>query len=190
VATIIALLAALVVGLAGYAQRKEGVSRARATMAMLATACESFKAENSVYPTSEVVRVSITRWAEAYNTSLLWAELRNRGYLNLSSGIWQQVLFNSCGGDTNLLETLIDPWGSPYSYYCTYPRRPTESTRQAMCYGYWGTNAHLAVGGQVNTTSFDLYSYGPDRATYCKALAAVGGYGMHVKDYAIDDIWN
>jgi prepilin-type N-terminal cleavage/methylation domain-containing protein len=50
VITIIAILTGLVLGLAGYAHRKAASSRAETEIAGLSVACESYKADNGIYP--------------------------------------------------------------------------------------------------------------------------------------------
>ena len=55
-------------------------------------------------------------------------------------------------------------WGTPFNYYCS-PKTPFALMNNF--YGY-PTNSNdndgYSVGGQVNVSSFDLFSYGPDFA--------------------------
>ena len=50
VMVIIAILAGLVLSTAGYAQKKAAMSRAEAEIAAMSAACESYKADNGIYP--------------------------------------------------------------------------------------------------------------------------------------------
>jgi prepilin-type N-terminal cleavage/methylation domain-containing protein len=50
VMTIIAILAALILSIAGFAQKKAAMSRAQAEIQALSAGCESYKADNGTYP--------------------------------------------------------------------------------------------------------------------------------------------
>jgi type II secretory pathway pseudopilin PulG len=52
VMTIIIILAALIIGTAGYVRKKAARSRAEAEIAAMSAACESYKADNGTYPTN------------------------------------------------------------------------------------------------------------------------------------------
>src|SRR4051812_27448490 len=52
VVSIIAILSALVLSTVGYARKKAARSRAETEIAALSAACESYKADNGVYPLS------------------------------------------------------------------------------------------------------------------------------------------
>jgi len=190
VTLIIAVLAGLVVGLAGYVQTRSARSRAQAQMAMIEAACEAFKADVGWYPTSTPGRVVVgTDIAAAENNHLLFQQLMGGGYLAAASfdvkptpvaDTWVRTVCQSnvWGGwvTTNRYEMLLDPWGRPYRYYCRYPR-PTSvistETVSGSCdfscqvSGVWtlctSTYTHTReIGPQVNL-SFDLWSSGPNR---------------------------
>src|SRR3954454_23578649 len=50
VVSIIAILSALVLSTVGYARKKAARARAETEMAAMSAACESYKADNAVYP--------------------------------------------------------------------------------------------------------------------------------------------
>ncbi|MEO6788280.1 MAG: type II secretion system protein [Chthoniobacteraceae bacterium] len=50
VLAIIVILSGIVLGVAGYAQKKAALSRANGEIAMIASACESYKSDNGSYP--------------------------------------------------------------------------------------------------------------------------------------------
>jgi prepilin-type N-terminal cleavage/methylation domain-containing protein len=57
VVSIIAILAGLVLSTAGYARKKSGRARAETEIAALAAACESYKADNGIYPANSDTNV-------------------------------------------------------------------------------------------------------------------------------------
>jgi prepilin-type N-terminal cleavage/methylation domain-containing protein len=145
VIVIITILAGIVVGASKYAQTKQARSRAQAEIAVMEMALESYKNDNGVYPPSTKDRTSNT----ANSILLYWAlaagqkrymtfkpnQLRNYGNtINITI---------ACDptNSTVLNVVLIDPFGQPYNYF----NRPACS-----------------LDGQTNSTTFDLWSYGPD----------------------------
>ncbi|NQU11135.1 hypothetical protein HQ590_10120 [bacterium] len=190
VTLIIILLAAAVVGIAGYARLRTYRGKAQADLAVIEQACEAFKTDWGRYPTSSIYRAAYgyDAWVMTLNSSMLGTQLRTGGYVTavgltvrptgaitptpfcsnvVNVGLWNR---------TNLLDVIVDPWENPYNYYCTYPRITTESALQLVssctypiCTNPGVTNINSTtttntayIGGQVNVT-YDLWSYGPDR---------------------------
>ena len=103
VIAIIAILSGLVLGTAGYIQRKGALSRAEAEVAALSAALESYKADNGDYPASATFPNTST------NTNSLY------GVLCPATG---KVYFEFSKGMTSSIG-ITDPFGSAYLY--TYP---------------------------------------------------------------------
>jgi len=154
VTLIVALLAGMVLGLAGYVQGRQARSQVRAQMAMIEAACEGFRADTGHYPTSTPARVTLywkygSHWfpiqiAEVENAGLLFQQLMGGGYIDASSfrvksepaaSTWVKTCNISSNGGwvaTSRTEAIIDPWGKFYNYYCVYPRPATVGTTETV----------------------------------------------------------
>jgi type II secretion system protein G len=94
VIAIIAMLAALTLGTLGYVNKKGAESRARAEVAALSAAIDSYKLEFGSYPAS----------------NNLYTELTGQGPTNTT-----RIFFEPTAGiATN--NQFVDPWGIPYRY--------------------------------------------------------------------------
>jgi len=198
VTLIIVVLAGMIIGLAGYVQTRSARSRVQAQMAMIEAACEAFKADTGRYPTSTPGRAtfiqSYSTWlpndiADVENSHLLFQQLMAGGYISAASfqvkptPVADTWIRPSCDPDvwhgwvlTNRYQLIVDPWGQPYGYYCTYPRPTGAASTETVAgscdfncqvSGVWtlctGSYTHLRSNGpQVNLT-YDLWSTGPNR---------------------------
>jgi general secretion pathway protein G len=106
VITIIAILAGLIIGGAGYAWRRAGVTRTKGEIKTFESALEDYKADNGIYP-----RSTMTRLNPASNSGSLLAALVSgpKKYFNFKPDQTQQVAGVVC---------IVDPLGNPYNYYC------------------------------------------------------------------------
>jgi len=158
------VLAMLVVRVTSYVNRACSVTRAKAEMAVIAAAIENYKLDNGAYPTSSVVRscslfgaTGLSNQAvAAVNCSMLLNQLTNpKIYLRFSK---VQIGSNQVvwGGVTTSYLTIMDPWRMPYNYICT---RPPSALNGPIPRNSGGS---LATTGQVNPTTYDLWSFGPD----------------------------
>ena len=99
------------------------------------TALEGYKTGYGTYPTSTTTRVTgpPLYTSENNNNNLLYKALvdQPKKYMTFKSDQLRVT-----GGVTN----IIDAFGTPYNYFCTYPPSALQS----------------------NTVTFDLWSYGPD----------------------------
>lgn len=200
VVLIIAVVGAIALGMTGYVRARIAITRARSEIAALESALESYKSDWGYYPRSLVGRISSSGGYEASNN---WYMLRA---LNGTAGGKTYMKFNPTMLQTNntvltgsnMLVNVYDPWGGVYNYYCSPKTAPALSNN---FYGY-PTNVNVnngyQAGGQVNVNSFDLFSYGPDRATF---VATTLGYGywsdgpwfstkFRVPESAVDDVTN
>jgi prepilin-type N-terminal cleavage/methylation domain-containing protein len=106
VIAIVAILAALALSTLGYVNKKGAESRARAEVAALSAAIESYKLDYGTYPS---------------DVAVLYRELTGSG----GSGAinTNKVYFEPQVGMTNSATgPFIDPWGTAYGYsnYTTY----------------------------------------------------------------------
>jgi len=176
VMVVILVLAGILIGVNAYVQRRMQVMTAKSQLNALATALEAYKSDWGYYPRTFAPRISNMGDAEAQNNWLLYRALTGVGgrtYLRSTAGF--QARLNTVFG-TNYLTGLttntvlfsgtnwFDPFGKPYNYYNS--PRTTFAVSNNVYSTQWGTNSGFAVGGQVNVTSYDLFSYGPDHITY------------------------
>lgn len=117
VITIIAILAALVLQIAGYAQKKAARSRAEAEIAALSAALESYKADMGDYPAYTNTNTSTG------NNAIL------RAALAPASGKIYFEFTKSMGTNSQLStstnDSVIDPFGGIYGYQ--YPGKTSRS---------------------------------------------------------------
>jgi general secretion pathway protein G len=135
VIVIITILAGLVVGAAKYAQTKQARSRAQAEIATMEMALERYKNDNGAYPLTPAGRpTTTTAKVSPYGYS-------GRLYAALTNGAGKYMTFkpNQIAADAGTTY-IVDPFGTPYNYYCTSPVQQN----------------------QTNSATFDLWSYGPD----------------------------
>ncbi len=110
---ILAVLAALVLGTLGYVNKKGAESRARAEVAALAAAIDSFKLDFGIYPPDE---------------ESLYEELTGEGEINKGKLYFEptQAIVDP---NTKLFK---DPWGDAYRY-------TTNATVNVGFYDLWST---------------------------------------------------
>jgi general secretion pathway protein G len=113
VVAIIAILAALTLSTLGYVNRKGAESRARAEVAGLSAAIDSYRLDIGGYPAS----------------NNLYRELTGQGPINTN-----KIYFEPTAGiATN--NQFMDPWGSPYRY----ETNPTSIVNRGF-FDLWTTN--------------------------------------------------
>ena len=156
---LIALLSTLMLRTAGYIQRRAVIATTKAQIAALAVAIEAYKSDWGYYPVTTAQRISNQGGAEATNNFLLYRALTGAGG-KMYSIPKSQLRFNTVYRVMN----WFDAWGEPYNYYNS-PRTAYAVSNNVYSLS-WGTNTAYTVGGQVNTSSYDLFSYGPDHITY------------------------
>jgi type II secretion system protein G len=98
VIAIIAVLAGLILGVAGYATRKADYSRAMGDMEKIKNALEEYRLAYGSYPTNTVANNS-SNWVSA-----LWRQ--DRPFLVLKG--WS---------DPARIYPAVDPWGNDYRYF-------------------------------------------------------------------------
>ena len=136
VLAIVSILAGLVVATAKYASTKAATSRAQTEIAAIEMALEHYKNDNGSYPTTPNVRPTNVNAPQYGNSALLYSALAGgpnfpKTYMKFSATQIRPI--------SQTVTNLVDPFGTPYNYYCTQPPQLD----------------------QTNSASFDLWSYGP-----------------------------
>lgn len=174
VVLVICLLSAITIGVAGYVQQRMTVSTTRSQIAALEAALEAYKADWGYYPPTSTMRVSNTGLMELDNNALLYRALTGQGkqYLVFPSGqVHQSYYGGGYGGLASAGATnLFDLYGQPFNYYCS-SRTPSAVGRYFSTNGTTIVTNYVAWGGQINTGSYDLLSYGRDHATFAHSGA-------------------
>ena len=148
VIVIITILVGIVIGASKYAQTKGATSRAKAEIAALETALEGYKSDNGVYPGSTEIPNNGTQNSILLYNSLATGpkryftfkanQVRDGGNMILVTINCPTVPTNYTVSVTNV--AVMDPFGMAYNYF----------------------NNPCGGGGQNNSATFDLWSYGPD----------------------------
>jgi type II secretory pathway pseudopilin PulG len=167
VITIITILAGLTIATMGYVQDKAKRSRAEAEIAAISAACESYKADNGIYPTTT-----------ATNTV---DPVANIDAISADKTKYQQAskdLYASLSGDTNCDGTVTDadkadPNGSLPKTYFAFKPQMLGGTKNSSgnfnsisyiqdpfgnSYGYSTAKAANPSGGAGYNPTFDLWS--------------------------------
>ena len=197
---VILMLSAIMVGVARFVGRKGDISQTRADLAGLALAIDSFKLDTGGYPATTTARVSCVFYgglvaaharpgpAEVNNSAALYSNLtaNGRAYIRFRKDQIQKTnIFTIASVGlyyTNCNSVIVDRWGTPINYF--RPSSPVVGVSSISTNDAASTGIQYYYGGQVNPT-YDLFSYGPDRATY---LPATGPWNS--PSLAADDIIN
>jgi len=100
---VIAVLAGLVLGTLGYVNRKGAEGRAKAEVAALSAAIDSYKLDFGAYPAATNLFKELTAQGPV-NTNKVYFEPRGSMATNMTNG------------------PFLDPWGDPYKYRIENPR--------------------------------------------------------------------
>lgn len=203
VAIVILLLTGIMIGVVGYVQKKMAITATKAQIAAISVALESYKADWGHYPATTIARISSSGFWESTNNWILYRALSGVGggkkYVRFSASQLRVSIASgvSSGGLTN----IVDAWGMPFNYYCSPNTAFTNYNNQYILNPYpvsVNNNNGYAAGGQVNSGSFDLFSYGPDHVTFAATNLAYGSWndgpwvptGFKMPSAANDDITN
>jgi general secretion pathway protein G len=123
---IIAIIAGLTLGTLGFVNRKGAESRARAEVATIAAAIDSYKLDFGSYPSN--------------NATTLYRELTGQGTVNRTKVFIEptpSMVTNTANGP------FLDPWGAPYNY-----RNP--GTNNIGFFDLWSTAGNTAATNAPN----------------------------------------
>jgi general secretion pathway protein G len=131
VVAIIAILAGLTLSTLGYVNRKGAESRARAEVAALSAAIDSYRLEFGTYPSNQ---------ASLYRE--LTGTATGAGAVNTN-----KVLFEPTPGMVTNMATgpFIDPWGFTYEY-----RVGAQATNNVGFFDLWSTAGNAAAANAPN----------------------------------------
>lgn len=199
VTVVIVVLIGLVLGLASTIQKRMNVGTTKAAIATIAMALDSYRSDWGYYPVTTAGRISANGYWEATNNWILWRALagvdshgvvNRKKYMNFpSSMVHSNLGGRSLDGGTTVaqywtnsavvfsplssgLTNIYDAFGMPLNYYNS-PTTPFAMINNSItgtnytCIGY-------TVGGQVNVSTYDLFSYGSDRMTYVPGANGAG----------------
>jgi type II secretory pathway pseudopilin PulG len=205
VVLVILLLASVSLGVAKYVGNRANVAQTKALLAKLELAIESFRLDNGYYPTSTIYRSSSPLFhAEVVNSALLYTQLTSpKQYVTFTPTELAVTIPQLGAGGTNY---IVDAWGVPIVYYRPATNVTDDISNQTIGYLYDTVPAtnfffagldNFAIGRLVNSASFDLFSYGPDKATYVPGSIWTGaGYnargwpgGFTKTTSSIDDVF-
>lgn len=166
VMVIIGILAGLVLGTAGYVRKKGATSRAEAEIAGLSLACESYKADNGIYPTEATTtealnpRTSYNPTTSLYNNSslYLYKQLSGDDDADASRSITGKVYFEFKPGmltpsGTGAVTAMVDPFGYSYGYSTAgaadIVKTGSSSKGYNPTFDMWSTAGNTASSGTV-----------------------------------------
>ena len=149
VMAIIIILAGLVLGISGYVQKKGARSRAEAEIAAISAACESYKADNGIYPTDATATEQVNPTSSPVPTTaskFLYGELSGdkNGDRSMDTGAKSYLPFKPnmllpAPPSTASVTGLRDPFGNVYGYSTMKAANPTGTTGYNPTFDLWST---------------------------------------------------
>jgi prepilin-type N-terminal cleavage/methylation domain-containing protein len=153
VIAIIVVLVGLILTTIGYVQKKEARTRAETEIAAISAACESYKADNGIYPrdttnnTTDTLNArsdsdpSVTPFPNVYqnasqflygelsgdrnfNNVIDAAEQANRAYFTFKPQMLEGP--KDANGNLTAVSYIRDPFGNSYGYSTAYQADPTK----------------------------------------------------------------
>ena len=137
VTAVIIILTGLVLSTVGYIQKKGARARAETEIAAMSAACESYKADNGVYPNNADTnnldpRITGNPGAPAYGLSslYLYKQLSGDSSANRSPTAKSYMVFNPKmllpTGGVGTVTAISDPFGNSYGYSTANQTDPTK----------------------------------------------------------------
>lgn len=169
VISIIIILAALILGTVGYVQKKAARSRAEAEIAAISAACESYKADNGVYPANTDTNALDAKGGSAGNPatyqlaslylyeSLYGVTDGNRSTTPTSKSYFTfkpNMLYPT--DQTQPILYIRDPFGNSYGYSTAYAADVQANPGTTPSRGYNPTFDLWSTGGATTNSSSDL----------------------------------
>lgn len=157
VIAIIIVLAGLVLSTVGYVQKKGARSRAETEIAAMSAACESYKADNGVYPTdqstTETLDASASINFENYEPASLYLYTKlsgNNADRTPSAGARSYFTFKpnmlSPADQTSSVQYIRDPFGNSYGYSTMMAATGTGGYNPT--FDLWSTGGTTSGGDQ------------------------------------------
>jgi prepilin-type N-terminal cleavage/methylation domain-containing protein len=187
VLAIIVILTCMVLGIAGYAQRKSALARAQGEISMLSTAAEAYKSDVGAYPQTDRTDALSPR-RDYMPTNAKYTDASLDFYRELSgdreepfpNGIPDEnaprylkeydprILKVTVSGSTKQVKYLQDPFGYAYGYSTAGMKAERDYQKSLRTNSTASRPTGDALGG-YNASSFDLWSTGSSNPT--KALS-------------------
>ena len=148
---IIIVLAGLILSTAGYVQKKAARSRAETEIAAISAACESYRADNGIYPKSnstdqlDPTSIDLTSYFSAGNA--LYRQLSGDVDNDPATGSEDQrnyitpLLKPASLGTGQTDPYLKDPWGNPYGYSTMKASDPNAAHGYNPTFDLWSTTS-------------------------------------------------
>jgi type II secretory pathway pseudopilin PulG len=147
---LILVLTGLVLSTAGYARKKGARARAETEIAAMSAACESYKADNGIYPSNSVTnnldpRTNGDPGTTAYSfasfylyTILSGDSTGNRSPTGKSYMAFKPNMLLPAGG-TGIVTAIADPFGNSYGYSTAQAANPGGITGYNPTFDLWST---------------------------------------------------
>ena len=192
VMVVILLLAGIMIGVAGYVQKKMAIATTTGQIIAMKMALESYKADVGYYPPTTPIHFSNMGGAESTNNAILYRALFVQGKMRLSKFPTTQVRVNVLTGLTN----IFDVFGTLFNYYNSPTTTNGLFNNNYVPHGGPDSYIGSATGGQVNPLAYDLLSCGPDCVTFVDTKCKLGSWndgpwihpGVTNKTSTLDDI--
>jgi prepilin-type N-terminal cleavage/methylation domain-containing protein len=148
--TVIVILVGLVLSTVGYVQKKGARARAETEIAAMSAACESYKADNGVYPNngdtnSLDARTNGDPTSPTYSSASLWLYKQlsgdssgNRSPTGKSYMEFKPKMLLPPGG-TGTVTAIADPFGNSYGYSTAQAVNPGGATGYNPTFDLWST---------------------------------------------------
>jgi prepilin-type N-terminal cleavage/methylation domain-containing protein len=166
VVTIITILAGLVLSTAGYARKKGARARAETEIAAMSAACESYKADNGIYPrdpnsSTDLLdaRVSGDPTSSQYKNASLY--LYNAlfgataGSRNPNTGARSYFVFKPNmlfpADQTQTVQYIQDPFGNSYGYSTIQAATGDSTKGYNPTFDLWSTSGLTTTPGNPDT---------------------------------------
>jgi type II secretory pathway pseudopilin PulG len=162
---VIIILTGLVLSTVGYARKKGARARAETEIAAMSAACESYKADNGIYPrdasTTDMLdaRLAGNPTTTAYQTASLYLYKQLSGDSNANRNptaksymqFKPNMLFPA--DQTQNVQYIQDPFGNSYGYSTIQAANPGDTTKgYNPTFDLWSTAGLTAAPGGVTDT--------------------------------------
>ena len=157
VVTIITILAGLVLSTAGYARKKGARARAETEIAAMSAACESYKADNGIYPqeasSTDVLDAKMSGDPSTYQSAslYLYKKLSGDGAANRSATGKGYMVFKPNmlfpADQTQNVLYIQDPFGNSYGYSTIQVATQDTTKGYNPTFDFWSTSG-LKTAGQ------------------------------------------
>jgi type II secretory pathway pseudopilin PulG len=158
---VIIILTGLVLSTVGYARKKGARARGETEIAAMSAACESYKADNGIYPrdamTTDMLDPRLSGNPSAYQTASLYLYKQLSGdssaTRNPTGKSYMQFKPNMLFPADQTLNVLYiqDPFGNSYGYSTAQAANPGSAAGYNPTFDLWSTSGLTATPGSPDT---------------------------------------